>query len=94
LNGRIPECEPNGGIKASDNAAFGAQPQGYAKLDRWAETALYRRLGLERDDLVRESSSRSIFLFEHDLFGKLVPTFPDHALADRETLLLWRHRGR
>src|SRR5216684_560139 len=37
-----------------------------------------------------ESSSRSIFLFEHDLFGKPVPThrvvarghaFPDHALA-------------
>src|SRR5207245_2259847 len=26
-----------------------------------------------------ESSSRSIFLFEHDLFGKPVPTFPDHA---------------
>jgi hypothetical protein len=22
-----------------------------------------------------------MFLFEHDLFGKLVPTFPDHALA-------------
>src|SRR5258705_7582559 len=28
-----------------------------------------------------ESSSRSILLFEHDLFGKPVPTFPDHALA-------------
>src|SRR5882672_3131535 len=28
-----------------------------------------------------ESSSRSIFLFEHDLFGKPVPTFPDHALV-------------
>jgi hypothetical protein len=28
-----------------------------------------------------ESSSRSIFLFAHDLFGKPVPTFPDHALA-------------
>jgi len=26
-------------------------------------------------------SSRSSFLFEHDLFGKPVPTFPDHALA-------------
>ena len=26
-----------------------------------------------------ESSSRSIVLFEHDLFGKPVPTFPDHA---------------
>ena len=36
---------------------------------------------LERDDFVFESSSRSIFLFEHDLFGKPVPTFPDHALA-------------
>jgi hypothetical protein len=28
-----------------------------------------------------ESPSRIIFLFEHDLFGKPVPTFPDHALA-------------
>src|ERR1700704_3446657 len=27
------------------------------------------------------SLSRSILLFEHDLFGKPVPTFPDHALA-------------
>jgi hypothetical protein len=25
----------------------------------------------------------SIFLFEHDLFGKPVPTFPDHALMAR-----------
>src|SRR6266446_9267841 len=39
-----------------------------------------------------ESSSRSILLFEHDLFGKPVPTFPDHALGvedhykDGETL--------
>src|SRR5450755_4835339 len=29
---------------------------------------------------MRESS---IFLFEHDLFGKPVPTFPDHALMAR-----------
>src|SRR5258705_1656961 len=28
-----------------------------------------------------ESSSRSMFLFEHDLFGKPVPTFPDHGLG-------------
>src|SRR5215204_5564811 len=28
-----------------------------------------------------ESCSSVIFLFEHDLFGKPVPTFPDHALA-------------
>jgi hypothetical protein len=27
-----------------------------------------------------ESSFRSMFLFEHDLFGEPVPTFPDHAL--------------
>ena len=33
-----------------------------------------------------ESSSRSIFLFEHDLFGKPVPTFPDHALTIRPAL--------
>jgi hypothetical protein len=28
----------------------------------------------------RKRPSRSIFLFEHDLFGKPVSTFPDHAL--------------
>src|SRR6267154_3732561 len=28
-------------------------------------------------------SSRFIFLFGHDLFGKPVPTFPDHALESR-----------
>src|ERR1043166_321704 len=28
-----------------------------------------------------ESSSRSSFLFEHDLFGKTLHTFPDHALG-------------
>src|SRR5947207_10566679 len=28
------------------------------------------------------SSSRSNFLFEHDLFGKPLHTFPDHALAE------------
>src|SRR4051794_1898056 len=28
-----------------------------------------------------ESSSRSNFLFEHDLFGKPLHTFPDHALG-------------
>jgi hypothetical protein len=36
---------------------------------------------LERDYFFFESSSRSIFLFEHDLFGKPVSTFPDHALG-------------
>src|SRR5438034_9218899 len=30
-----------------------------------------------------ESRSRSRFLIEHDLFGKPVSTFPDHALASR-----------
>src|SRR5882757_9069676 len=35
-----------------------------------------------------ESSSRSIFLFEHDLSGKPVPTFPDHALR-RKGAPLW-----
>ena len=33
--------------------------------------------------LFSESSSRSIFLFEHDLFGKPVPTFPDHGLGSK-----------
>jgi len=48
---------------------------------------------LERDELFFESSSRSIFLFEHDLRGKRFrvcrggenryPLFPDHALGFR-----------
>src|SRR6267142_7218270 len=33
-------------------------------------------------------SSRSIILFEHDLFGKPVPTFPDHALLLRRAASL------
>jgi hypothetical protein len=46
-----------------------------------------RRLDLKDVHTVRagwlffESPSRSIFLFEHDLFEKPVPTFPDHAQA-------------
>jgi hypothetical protein len=35
---------------------------------------------------VARSASRSSFLFEHDLFGKPVPTFPNHALAERRLL--------
>src|ERR1700723_206592 len=31
--------------------------------------------------VVVRSASRSSFLFEHDLFGKPVSTFPDHALS-------------
>jgi hypothetical protein len=47
---------------------------------------------LERDDFIFESSSRSIFLFEHDLRanafrvcreGKPGSTFPDHALVPK-----------
>jgi hypothetical protein len=30
------ECEPTGGIKASDNAAFGPEPQGYGMANRLA----------------------------------------------------------
>jgi hypothetical protein len=33
-----------------------------------------------------ESIMTSFSLFEHDLFGKPVSTFPDHALADHGTL--------
>ena len=39
-----------------------------------------------------ESCSSSIFLFEHDLFGKPVPT-PDHALATIDRLA-YRHQMR
>jgi hypothetical protein len=33
------ECEPSGGIKTADNAAFGGQPQGYEVTNRLAEGA-------------------------------------------------------
>ena len=36
---------------------------------------------LARDGFKLKSSSRSRSLTEHDLFGKPVPTFPDHALS-------------
>jgi len=43
-------------------------------------------LGGGRDDLKRdlrrvETKSRFSLLFAHDLFGKPVPTFPNHALT-------------
>src|SRR3990172_3320459 len=38
-----------------------------------------------------ESRQRSRLLFEHDLFGKPVPTFPDHALAPSERDLAQGH---
>src|SRR5262249_1446776 len=51
-------------------------------------------VGLERDDFIFESSSRSSFLVEHDLFRRPPPTpdqvrgrlFRDHALALGENL--------
>jgi hypothetical protein len=36
----------------------------------------------EHDSTELNHARRPIFLFEHDLFGKPVPTFPDHALDD------------
>src|SRR6266700_3613904 len=41
-----------------------------------------------------ESSSRSIFLFEHDLFGKPRQTFPDHPLGARRRLDPKVHKSR
>ena len=38
--------------------------------------------GLERDDFSSNRHAALSFLFEHDLFGKPVPTFPDHALGE------------
>src|SRR5207302_3417415 len=35
----------------------------------------------ERDDVSSNRHLALSFLFEHDLFGKPVPTFPDHALT-------------
>jgi hypothetical protein len=40
----------------------------------------------------RESLSRSISLFEHDLFGKPVSTFPDHALFVCDEPATAKHR--
>src|SRR5204863_4996436 len=37
--------------------------------------------GLKSETLAMISSSRSTYLFAHDLFGKPLHTFPDHALA-------------
>jgi hypothetical protein len=34
------ECEPKGGIKAWDNAAFGVQPQGFGVANRVAESPM------------------------------------------------------
>src|SRR2546430_16562969 len=59
----------------------------YALLDRYTKPKLRtlssRFIAPRAGRLFFESSSRSIFLFEHDLFDKPVPTFPDHALAAR-----------
>src|SRR3984893_9843381 len=38
------------------------------------------------------TSSLSVLRFEHDLLGKPVPTFPDHALAQRYHAGRWRWR--
>jgi hypothetical protein len=53
-----------------------------------AAIANFRKWALERDDFSSKSSSRSFFLFEHDLFGKPVPTLPDHALVASQRLKL------
>src|SRR3984893_17128220 len=45
----------------------------------WAGTILHCR-SLEPVSTELNQASSVIFLFEHDLFGKPVPTFPDHAL--------------
>ena len=42
-----------------------------------------RKPSLERDDFSLIRHPALSFLFEHDLLGKPVPTFPDHALAAR-----------
>jgi hypothetical protein len=36
--------------------------------------------------LMLQDEIRFIFLLEHDLFGKPVPTFPDHALRPQGTI--------
>jgi hypothetical protein len=36
------------------------------------------------------SRTPNYYLVEHDLFGKPVPTFPDHALALRSRTPLWQ----
>src|SRR5713226_3415703 len=60
-------------------AAFGSAPPLDAKLT----------FMLEFDPLRWHHARPALFAFGHDLFGKPVPTFPDHALAR-----LARRRGR
>jgi hypothetical protein len=53
---------------------------GNAQAGRFAAA----RSAPESDSTGAESDSGVIFLFEHDLFGKPVSTFPDHALEWRD----------
>jgi hypothetical protein len=40
----VSDANPAGGIKASDNAAFGVEPQGYGVANRLAGSPCDRRL--------------------------------------------------
>jgi hypothetical protein len=40
----VSNANPTGGIKASDNAAFGFQPQGYAVANRLAAKARWKAI--------------------------------------------------
>ena len=62
-----------------------------ALLARWkransAQTGRSASSGSAARWLFVESPSRSIFFFKHDLFGKPVSTFPDHALVAETTI--------
>src|ERR1700704_1522931 len=75
----------SGGFFASRMIGLVQPPAARARRGRDGFVWFCDELGglLERDDFFFEPSSRSIFLFEHDLFRKPVPTFPDHALTPR-----------
>src|ERR1700677_4931368 len=75
---------PGGGRGALDENAIVSSGNGCASSGEstvpWPNVRAV--LSLERDEMVG-SASRSSFLFEHDLFGKPVSPFPDHALGHK-----------
>jgi hypothetical protein len=50
-------------------------------LSTYTKACIRQKIAARAGRLFLESSSRSSFLFEHDLFRKPLHTFRDHALA-------------
>src|SRR6266704_5651142 len=58
-----------------------------SKLSFLTSTWVFSAISCSR---MRRSDPDPISLFEHDLFGKPVPTFPDHAVPDAESIEVLR----